>query len=97
MRMFNPPHPGLSVKESLDVLQISMTAYARLIDVSPSTIFRLTKGKTAITAPIARKLAATIGSTPDQWLRLQAGYDVWKDEQEHNLGHLKRLFVSSVE
>lgn len=95
MKMFNSPHPGLSVKESLEFLNLSINGYAKLIDVSPSTVNRLVNCEIAISAPMARKLAATIGSTPEQWLRLQSSYDLWQDEQAHDISHLKRLSVFS--
>ena len=50
-RMFNPPHPGRMVAETLEYLGISAREFARHIGVAPSTVTRIIKEK----SPILRK------------------------------------------
>ena len=44
-RMFNPPHPGRMVAETLEYLGISAREFARHIGVAPSTVTRIIKEK----------------------------------------------------
>lgn len=48
-RMFNPPHPGRMVAETLEYLGISAREFARHIGVAPSTVTRIIKEKSTIT------------------------------------------------
>ncbi|MCX8289081.1 HigA family addiction module antitoxin [Enterobacter pseudoroggenkampii] len=91
MAMVNPPHPGGLVKDNLEELKMSINGYAKLIGVSPSTVSRLVNEEIAISAEMAVKLAATIGSTPEQWLRLQASYDLWQAQQKVDISLLHRI------
>lgn len=76
-RKLAPLHIGNHIREELEYLNVSANRYAKLINVSPSTVTRVLNGEAGISAEMAVKLAATIGSTPEQWLRMQADYDLW--------------------
>ena len=52
-RMFNPPHPGRMVAETLEYLGISTREFARHIGVAPSTVTRIIKEKSPITPEMA--------------------------------------------
>lgn len=49
---------------------------ARALAIASSTASRMVSGATAVTAEMAIKLSAVIGSTPAMWLRIQAAYDL---------------------
>ncbi|MNL40952.1 putative HTH-type transcriptional regulator YddM [compost metagenome] len=55
---------------------ISGRRFALNIGVTPATVSRFLAGKTALTPPMAVRIAAALGSTPEFWLRLQAAYDL---------------------
>jgi addiction module HigA family antidote len=58
-----PPAPA-STKLALD------------LHVAPNRILEIVKGKRAITADTALRLAQYLGTTPDFWLGLQMQYDL---------------------
>ena len=76
MPMKNPPHPGLHVRDEIDVLGLSVSKAADALGITRSQLHRVLAGKSAISAEMALRLETVIGSTADMWLRLQAAYDV---------------------
>ena len=61
---------------------VSARRFALNIGVTPATVSRLLAGKTALTAPLAIRVAAAMGSTPEFWLRLQSAYDLRQLESQ---------------
>ena len=57
-------------------LGLSQYRVARDIGVAPLRISQIVRGKRAITADTALRLARYFGTTPGIWLRLQARYDL---------------------
>jgi addiction module HigA family antidote len=79
MRMHNPPHPGLVLREYLGTMAVS-TAAAHL-RVTRVTLSRLLNGKAGISASMALRLASALGTSPDFWINMQAQYDLWQARQ----------------
>ena len=79
MRMHNPPHPGLVLREYLGELAVS-TAAAHL-RVTRVTLSRVLNGKAGISAAMALRLSAALGTTPELWMNMQAQYDLWRARQ----------------
>jgi antitoxin HigA-1 len=69
--------PGeILVEEFMKPNRISQNRLARDIDVNPARINDIVHGRSAITAPIALRLAKYFGTTPELWMNLQASYDL---------------------
>src|SRR5258708_35438585 len=79
MRMHNPPHPGLVLREYLGNLSVS-TAAAHL-RVTRVTLSRVLNGKSGISAAMAIRLAAALGTSPELWINMQSQYDLWRAPQ----------------
>lgn len=92
MNMHNPPHPGRVVSGEMEFLNIGVRELARALDVAPSTIQRVIAEKASLTPEMAIKLAHVIGSTPEQWLRLQDAYSLSKAHNEVDLSSLTKLY-----
>jgi addiction module HigA family antidote len=71
-----PIHPGEILAEELAEIGVSVAALARAIDVPQSRMADVVKGKRAITADTALRLAAYFGTSARLWLNLQAAYDL---------------------
>ncbi|CBA30812.1 HigA family addiction module antitoxin [Cronobacter turicensis] len=89
--MFNPPHPGRLVQESMEALGLSARALAKALDVAPSTVQRLLVGKSDVSPEMALRLSAVLGSSAHVWLGLQNEYDLWQARQSVDFSHLQRL------
>ncbi len=75
-RTMPPIHPGELLRETLDELGISAYALAKSIGKAPIQISRILAGKSSISAPMARLIGASLGTTAQYWVNLQAHYDL---------------------
>ena len=77
--MFNPPHPGRMLAETLEYLGISEQDFARTIGTDACSVTRLLKGETPVTPEMADRISAAIaGPGPTVWLAIQSDYDAWQ-------------------
>ena len=75
--MFEPLHPGeVLLEEYLKPLNVSQNKLALHMRVPAQRISEIIKGKRAITADTAVRLAKVIGTTPEFWLSLQMDFDL---------------------
>lgn len=87
MRMYNPPHPGETLREDvLPALGLSVAEAARQLGVSRVALSRVLHGRTGISVDLARRLEAWLrkpdgrGPSAETWLRGQVAYDLWQAE-----------------
>jgi addiction module HigA family antidote len=76
-RKLKPVHPGDILRH--DFLEpTGMTPYrlARHLDVSAPTVNDIARGRRAVTAEMALRLAHFWSTSPQFWLNLQAQYDL---------------------
>ena len=86
MKMFNPPHPGLVIREEvLPDLGISVTEAADQLGVSRVALSRVINGRAAISADMAIRFAQWLGGSAETWLRAQAQHDLWHAEREKKI------------
>jgi antitoxin HigA-1 len=76
MRMHNPPHPGRVLREYLGDMAVS--AAAAHLRVTRVTLSRVLNSKAGISASMALRLAAALGTTPELWMNMQSQYDLWQ-------------------
>jgi len=84
--MFNPPHPGLTLRDDvLPALGLSVTEAAQQLDVSRVALSRVLNGRAAISPEMALRLQAWLGvergGDARVWLAEQSAYDVWQVAQ----------------
>lgn len=82
MRMYNPPHPGLVIREYIDGM--SVTDVAQRLGVSRVALSRILNGKASISAEMAVRLGQALNTSPEMWLSMQANYDLWQIEQNQS-------------
>jgi antitoxin HigA-1 len=79
-----PVHPGeVLFEDFMKPLGLSQYRVAKDIGVTPMRISQIIKGKRAVTADTAMRLAHYFGTSAAVWLRLQARYDLELAELEH--------------
>ena len=86
MKMFNPPHTGLTLRDDvLLALGLGMTQAAEQLGVSRMALSRVLNGRAAISPDRALRLEAWLGAARGGnarvWLAQQSAYDVWQAEQ----------------
>lgn len=85
-RMYNPPHPGLTLRDDvLPALGLSVTEAAQQLGVSRVALSRVLNGRAAISPEMALRVEAWLGvergGEARLWLAEQSAYDVWQAEQ----------------
>ena len=88
MRMFNPPHPGLTLRDDvLPALGLTVTQAAAQLDVSRVALSRVLNARAAISPDMALRIEAWLGvergGEARLWLVEQSAYDVWQAQQRY--------------
>lgn len=81
--MFDPPHPGLTLRDDvLPALGLTVTQAAEQLGVARVTLSRVLNGHAAISPEMALRLEAWLGKDRGGdarlWLAQQAAYDMWQ-------------------
>ena len=77
MPMKNPSHPGRIVRQDcIGALNLTVTKTAELLGVTRLALNNLVNEKAGISAEMAIRLEKLGWSTADQWMRLQAAYNL---------------------
>ncbi|SNY79841.1 HigA family addiction module antitoxin [Enterobacter sp. CC120223-11] len=71
----NIPHPGVIVHGEMEYLGITDDELAQQMSLEVEILRLLIEGKCSISEEIAKKLEQAIGSTAEQWLRIQETYN----------------------
>ena len=79
-RMHNPAHPGEVLREWLPE-GMTVTKAAKELQISRVMLSKVLNGKAGVTAGMALRLSAWLGTTPDVWLGMQTQWDLWQAEQ----------------
>lgn len=81
--MFNPPHPGATLREDvLPALGLSVTDAALQLGVTRVALSRILNERAGISAEMACRLEKWLGvergGDASTWLAMQAAYDLWR-------------------
>lgn len=71
----NIQHPGLELRSALKSRKITQKDFATMIDMQPSHLSEIIKGKRVISKTLASKLESALGRPASHWIQLQAKYD----------------------
>ena len=76
MPMYNPTHPGESIREAILASEWTVTEAAKRLGVARNTLSRLVHADIGISPAMALALEGIGWSNADFWMRRQAGYDL---------------------
>ena len=84
--MFNPPHPGLTLRDDvLPALGLQVGQAAKQLGVDRTTLSKVLNGRAAISPAMAlrieRWLGRDHGGAAEVWLKQQAACDLWQARQ----------------
>ncbi|AKJ68797.1 MULTISPECIES: HigA family addiction module antitoxin [Pandoraea] len=93
-KMHNPAHPGEVLRQWLPQ-DMTVTEAAQALQVSRITLSKVLNGKAGVTAGMALRLSAWLGTSPELWLGMQNQWDLWQAEQQPKpkIKPLKRMRV----
>ena len=93
MEMFNPPHPGETIKELyMKDYNLTVAKLALMLGISRKHMSNIVNCKVPVSTEVALKLAKCFNTSPEIWLREQLAYDLWYAKQTVNLDEVKVAF-----
>jgi antitoxin HigA-1 len=100
-RMFNPPHPGLTLRDDvLPALGLTVTQAAAQLDVSRVALSRVLNGRAAISPEMALRIEAWLGvargGEARLWLAEQSAYDVWQAAERFKITAMRVKPVNAI-
>ena len=84
MAMKNPPHPGLTIRNMIEELDVSITRAAIALGVNRQTLNNLVNQHNGVSPEIALRLETVFGSTANAWPQMQVSYDISKVRKTQN-------------
>lgn len=75
-------HPGEILRDELEELDMSLTEFARQIQVPANRVSQILAGKRAVTGDTALRLGHWFGMDPQFWLNLQAQFELAMAERQ---------------
>ena len=103
--MFNPPHPGLTLRDDiLPALKLQVGEAAAQLDVDRTTLSKVLNGRASISPSMALRIERWLGrghgGAAEVWLAQQAAYDLWQARQasiaSKTLSNVKMLRIQSA-
>jgi addiction module HigA family antidote len=70
---------------------VTVTDTAKALKVTRKTLSDLLNGRAGIGPGMALRLSKVFGRAPEDWMRLQLQYDLWKAEKSLGITGLKRI------
>ena len=83
-QMFNPPHPGLVLRERIGGMNV--THLAKHLGVARITLSKIVNCKAGISADMSLRLSEAFGMSPSFWYDMQADYDMWQAKSRKRPG-----------
>ncbi len=78
-----PLHPGAILKGLyLQPMEINITQAANKLGVARKTLSQLVNGHMGISAEMAIRLSKALNTTPQLWMNMQQGYNLWVAEKK---------------
>lgn len=80
-RMHNPAHPGEVLREWMPG-GMTVTQAAEQLGVSRVMLSKILNGHAGVSADMALRLSAWLGTSAEVWVEMQAARDLWLAEQK---------------
>jgi addiction module HigA family antidote len=78
--MHNPAHPGEVLRDYLPE-GLAVTEAARRLGVTRQALSALLNGRAGVSAEMALRLEASLGTSAEMWIGMQTAFDLWKARQ----------------
>ena len=80
-RLHNPAHPGEVLREYLPEA-LGIAEAAKRLGVTRQALSAVLNGRAGVSAAMALRLEAALGTSAEMWVEMQAGYDLWLARQQ---------------
>ncbi len=97
MAIHKPPHPGEFITAvHLEPNGISGRELASRLGVSPSTLNRILTGRSGVSPEMALRLSKCLGRSPESWLAMQHGHDLWLARKRIHLSEVRAMKLTAT-
>lgn len=79
--MHNPAHPGEVLREYLPD-DVGISEAAKKLGVTRQALSALINGRSGVSAQMAIRLEAALGTSAEMWLAMQASFDLWHERRK---------------
>ncbi len=94
MRMYNPPHPGVFLREEIILPHnLTVTAASKILRVTRPALSRLLNGRASLSPDMALRFEKAFGLKMDTLLRMQTSYDIAQARKAANRIKVERYRV----
>jgi addiction module HigA family antidote len=91
-----PKHPGAILKGLyLEPMEITITQAANNLGMARKTLSQLVNGHMGVSAEMAIRLSKALNTSPQLWLNMQQGYDLWVAEKRADEIHVVLFAIAS--
>ncbi|MFI5139247.1 MAG: HigA family addiction module antitoxin [Sphingobacteriales bacterium] len=91
-----PVHPGAILNGLyLEPMEITITQAAKNLGIARKTLSQLVNGHMGISAEMAIRLSKALNTTPQLWMNMQQGYDLWVAEKKSAEIHVVPFAMAS--
>ena len=74
-------HPGELIREEyMKPLKLSVTSLAASLGISRKTLSTIVDERAGVTPDMALRLSRAFSTSPELWMNMQQGYDLWVAE-----------------
>jgi addiction module HigA family antidote len=87
--MHNPAHPGEVLREFLP-RHLAIGEIASRLGVSRQALSALLNGRAGVSAEMALRLEAALGTSAEMWVQMQADHDLWQ-ARRHGRPKVRRI------
>lgn len=92
--MHNPLHPGETLSELyLQPLELSITGAAKALNMTRAALSEVVNGRRSVSPKVAIKLAKAFGGSAESWIKQQAMYDLWQEQQAYDAQEITVLYA----
>jgi addiction module HigA family antidote len=89
-------HPGIVLKGLyLEPMEINITQAANKLGVARKTLSQLVNGHMGVSTETAIRLSKVLNTTPQLWMNMQQGYDLWVAEKRADHIHVVPFAIAS--
>lgn len=78
------------------LFDVSCRSLAEHLDVAASTLNRILKQQTRVSPEMARRLSKALRRSPESWLAVQGGYDLWMARKAVELSSVQRIDLGAA-
>jgi addiction module HigA family antidote len=93
-RMHNPAHPGEVLKAWIPE-EMTVTAAAEQLGISRVMLSKILNMKAGVTADMALRLSAWLGTSAEMWIGMQSAWDLWQAEHSGRRHEVKPLRLAA--